>query len=57
MRSAVLSPSYANVFMGNLEEKMFNSARVKPKYYKRVVVNIFMGSANLHDPYRTQHVL
>lgn len=40
--SAVLSPSYANVFMGNLEEKMLNSARVKPKYYKRVVDNIFM---------------
>ena len=39
---ARLAPSYANVFMGSLEDKMLKSAKVKPTYYKRFVDDIFM---------------
>ena len=38
---AALAPSYANIFMGNLEEKMLNTAKIKPKYYKRFIDDIF----------------
>jgi len=39
---ASLAPSYANIFMGNLEESMLNTALVKPRYYKRFIDDIFM---------------
>jgi len=28
--------------MGNLEERMLNTAKVKPKYYKRFIDDIFL---------------
>ena len=39
---ASLAPSYANIFMGSLEQSMLDRARVKPKYYKRFIDDIFM---------------
>jgi len=39
---AALAPSYANIFMGDLEETMLSTAPVKPKYYKRFIDDIFM---------------
>jgi len=34
---AALAPSYTNIFMGDLEEKMLSTATVKPKYCKRFI--------------------
>ena len=39
---AAFAPSYANVFMGDLERAMLSTARVKPKYYKRFIDDIFL---------------
>jgi len=39
---ASFAPSYANIFMGSLEQPMLESASVKPKYYKRYIDDIFM---------------
>jgi len=39
---AALAPSYANVFMGDLEETMLNTAKIKSKYYKRFIDDIFL---------------
>jgi len=37
-----MTPAYANVFMGMLEETMLARANIKPKYYKRFINDIFM---------------
>jgi len=39
---ARLAPSYANIFMGDLDRKMLQSTCVEPTYYKRFVDDIFM---------------
>ena len=39
---ARVAPAYANVFMGRLEEEMLKSAKIKPKYYKRFIDDIFL---------------
>jgi len=39
---AYFAPSYANVFMGYLEETMLSTANVKPQYYKRFIDDIFL---------------
>jgi len=39
---ASFAPSYANIFMGSLEQSMLENARVKPKYYRRFIDDIFM---------------
>jgi len=39
---AAVAPSYANIFMGDLEETMLRTAKIKPKYYKRFIDDIFL---------------
>jgi len=34
--------SYANIFMGSFEHSMLESYRIKPKYHKRLIDDIFM---------------
>jgi len=39
---AALAPSYANIFMDDLEKTMLATAKIKPKYYKRFIDDIFL---------------
>ena len=36
-----MAPSYANVFMGELETKLFEQASVKPDFWRRFIDNVF----------------
>ena len=48
-----MAPSYANLFMGVLEDRMINSYAYKPLVYLRYIDDIFMiwteGEENLID--------
>ena len=37
-----LAPAYANVFMGDLEAKIFASSQLKPTHYRQFIDDIFM---------------
>jgi len=39
---AALAPSYTNIFMGDLEKTMLATAKIKSKYYKRFIDDIFL---------------
>jgi len=38
---ARVAPCYANIFMGDLEKTMLESANIKPIYYKRFIDDIY----------------
>ncbi|GFN77549.1 hypothetical protein PoB_000405500 [Plakobranchus ocellatus] len=54
-----LAPSYANLFMGELEEKLLASAATKPKIWLRYIDDIFLiwthGRPDL-DPFITHAI-